>query len=217
MSGKKLGIPFINLREFIVEPEVIRLLTAAIAFKHKVVPLYLYESKIVVAMESSMDWQVTDALSFNINKYVEPVMASPEDINWALQFYYSSEDIEQTIATFDETEMDPDADDSYDSTIFSAVETSQGTDNVVVRIVNKIIEDAHRQKVSDSHIEPGMGKQKVVVRFRKDGVIYILQIPNEIPGGLRLAHQGYGVPGYIQQVQTARWQNQFSPIRSNRC
>ncbi|MBT3529519.1 MAG: type II/IV secretion system protein [Gammaproteobacteria bacterium] len=46
-----------------------------------------------------------------------------------------------------------------------------GNDNVVVRIVNKIIEDAHRQKVSDVHIEPGMGKQKVVVRFRKDGVL----------------------------------------------
>ncbi len=39
--AKKLGIPFINLREFIVEPDVIRLLTAAVAFKHKVVPLYI--------------------------------------------------------------------------------------------------------------------------------------------------------------------------------
>lgn len=169
--AKKLGIPFINLREFIVEPDVIRMLTAAVAFKHKVVPLYVYEGKIVVAIENPMDWQVTDALSFNINKYVEPVMASPEDINWALQFYYSSEDIEQTIANYDEVDDDEDEDDSYDSTIFSAVETSQVTDNVVVRIVNKIIEDAHRQKVSDIHIEPGMGKQKVVVRFRKDGVL----------------------------------------------
>jgi type II secretory ATPase GspE/PulE/Tfp pilus assembly ATPase PilB-like protein len=62
-------------------------------------------------------------------------------------------------------------DDPYDSTIFSAAETAQVTDNVVVRIVNKIIEDAHRQKASDIHIEPGMGKQKVVVRFRKDGVL----------------------------------------------
>jgi len=67
--------------------------------------------------------------------------------------------------------LDEDADDSYDASIFSAVETSQVTDNVVVRIVNKIIEDAHRQKVSDIHIEPGMGKQKVIVRFRKDGVM----------------------------------------------
>jgi hypothetical protein len=95
--AKKLGIPFVNLREFIVEPDVIRLLAAAITFKHKVVPIYVYEGKIVVAIENPMDWQVTDALSFNINKYVERVMASPEDINWALQFYYSSEDIQSTI------------------------------------------------------------------------------------------------------------------------
>jgi type II secretory ATPase GspE/PulE/Tfp pilus assembly ATPase PilB-like protein len=169
--AKKLGIPFVNLREFTVEPEVIRMLTAAIAFKHKVVPLYVYEGKIVVAIENPMDWQVTDALSFNINKYVEPVMASPEDINWALQFYYSSEDIESTIAEYDEGMEAAEEDDDYDSTIFSAVETQQVTDNVVVRIVNKIIEDAHRQKVSDIHIEPGMGKQKVIVRFRKDGVL----------------------------------------------
>lgn len=168
--AKKLGIPFINLREFTVEPDVVRLLTAAIAFKHKVVPLYVYEGKIVVAIENPMDWQVTDALSFTINKYVEPVMASPEDINWALQFYYSSEDIESTIAEYDEEEIEGEEED-YDSTIFSAVETQQVTDNVVVKIVNKIIEDAHRQKVSDIHIEPGSGKQKVIVRFRKDGVL----------------------------------------------
>jgi type II secretory ATPase GspE/PulE/Tfp pilus assembly ATPase PilB-like protein len=172
--AKKLGIPFINLREFTVSPDVVNMLTAAIAFKHKVVPLYVYEGKIVVAIENPMDWQVTDALSFNINKYVEPVMASPEDINWALQFYYTSEDIEATLLDYDEElgESSEEGED-YDETIFSAVETQQVTDNVIVRIVNKIVEDAHRQKVSDIHIEPGMGKQKVVVRFRKDGVMSI--------------------------------------------
>jgi hypothetical protein len=137
--AKKLGIPFVNLREFIVEPDVIRLLTAAIAFKHKVVPLYVYEGKIVVAIENPMDWQVTDALSFNINKYVEPVMASPEDINWALQFYYSSEDIHSTISDFEENDEEGTGEDeSYDATIFSAVETPQVTDNVVVRIVKRL-------------------------------------------------------------------------------
>ena len=171
--AKKLGIPFINLREFIVEPEVIRMLTAAIAFKHKVVPLYVYEGKIVVAIENPMDWQITDALSFNINKYVEPVMASPEDINWALQFYYSSEDIESSMEDMEDEFDSDDEDEGYDPTIFSAVETQQVTDNIVVKVVNKIIEDGHRQKVSDIHIEPGMGKQKVLVRFRKDGVMSV--------------------------------------------
>lgn len=171
--AKKLGIPFVNLREFIIEPDIIRLLTASTAFKHKVVPLYVYEGRIVVAVENPMDWQLIDMLSFNLNKFVEPVMASSEDINWALQFYYTAEDIEQTIAKLDDDFETIDEDDSYDSTIFSAVETSQVTDNVVVKIVNKIIEDAHRQKVSDIHIEPGLGKQKVIVRFRKDGVMAV--------------------------------------------
>ncbi|MEX2130483.1 MAG: ATPase, T2SS/T4P/T4SS family [Pseudohongiellaceae bacterium] len=171
--AKKLGIPYVNLREFIIEPDVIRILTAAIAFKHKVIPLYVYEGKIVVAIENPMDWQVIEVLSFNVNKYIEPVMASAEDINWALQFYYTAEDIEQTIANFDETTESEDEDDSYDATIFSAVETSQVTDNVVVKIVNKIVEDAHRQKVSDIHIEPGQGKQKLIVRFRKDGQLAV--------------------------------------------
>ncbi|MDP6651372.1 MAG: hypothetical protein QGF90_04585 [Gammaproteobacteria bacterium] len=54
--AKKLGIPFINLREFTVSPDVVNMLTAAIAFKHKVVPLYVYEGKIVVAIENPMDW-----------------------------------------------------------------------------------------------------------------------------------------------------------------
>lgn len=171
--AKKLGIPFVNLREFTVQPDVIGMISAAVAFKHKVVPLYVYEGKIVVGIENPMDWQITDALSFNINKYVEPVMASPEDINWALQFYYSSEDIESTLADFDSEEEVDELDEDYDSSIFSQVETQQVTDNVVVRIVNKIIEDAARQKVSDIHIEPGIGKQKVIVRFRKDGVMAV--------------------------------------------
>ena len=169
--AKKLGIPFVNLKEFIVEPDVIRMVSAAVAFKHKVVPLYVYEGKIVVGIENPMDWQVTDALSFNINKYVEPVMASPEDINWALQFYYSSEDIESTISDYDEElEEEEGEDDSYDSSIFSVAETSQVTDNVVVPIVNEVVEDAHRQQVSAINIELGMGKQKVVVRVRTCGV-----------------------------------------------
>lgn len=169
--AKKLGIPFVNLREFTIDNDVISLLTAATALKHKVVPLYVYEGKIVVALENPMDWHITDALSFSINKYVEPVMASAEDLNWALQFYYSFEDIQSTIKEFDEAEDDAEEPEDYDATIFSAIETQQVTDNVVVKIVNKIIEDAHRQKCSDIHIEPGSGKQKVVVRFRKDGVL----------------------------------------------
>ena len=57
-------------------------------------------------------------------------------------------------------------------------------DNELVRLVNKIIVEAYQQGASDIHIEPRPGKEKTLIRFRKDGslVNYI-----EIPASYRSA------------------------------
>jgi type II secretory ATPase GspE/PulE/Tfp pilus assembly ATPase PilB-like protein/GAF domain-containing protein len=52
------------------------------------------------------------------------------------------------------------------------------TDSTIVRLVNKILIDAYDQGVSDIHIEPGIGKESVMVRFRKDGTCAVYE---EIP------------------------------------
>ncbi len=53
-------------------------------------------------------------------------------------------------------------------------------DSTIVRLVNKIIIDAYDQGVSDIHIEPGIGKAPMRVRFRKDGECDIYQdIPHQ--------------------------------------
>jgi type II secretory ATPase GspE/PulE/Tfp pilus assembly ATPase PilB-like protein/GAF domain-containing protein len=66
----------------------------------------------------------------------------------------------------------------------SAGEASAASDNEVVKLVNKIIVDAYKQGASDIHIEPGPGKQKTLVRFRRDGSLmnYV-----EIPSSYRSA------------------------------
>lgn len=51
-------------------------------------------------------------------------------------------------------------------------------DNAIIRLVNKILIDAYDRGASDIHIEPGMGKDNVVTRFRKDGECSIYE---EIP------------------------------------
>ncbi len=51
-------------------------------------------------------------------------------------------------------------------------------DNELVKLVNKIIIDAHRQGASDIHIEPRPGKEKTLVRFRKDGsLVPYIEVP----------------------------------------
>lgn len=166
----KLGIPFVHIQEFKIEPNIINQIPAELAFKHKIIPLSLSEGKLIVAIDNPMDWAALDALRFNTNKYIEPVMASAEDINWALQFHYTSDDILHTIDDIDD-ELNNDDDKYSDTLAFN--EDTEVSENIIVKIINKIIIDAHQQSASDIHIEPNPGKTKVVVRFRKDGALHI--------------------------------------------
>jgi type II secretory ATPase GspE/PulE/Tfp pilus assembly ATPase PilB-like protein/transcriptional regulator with GAF, ATPase, and Fis domain len=51
-------------------------------------------------------------------------------------------------------------------------------DSTIVKLVNKILIDAYDQGVSDIHVEPGLGKDAMEVRYRIDGTCRIFQ---EIP------------------------------------
>ena len=52
-------------------------------------------------------------------------------------------------------------------------------DSSIVRLVNKIILDAYDKGISDIHVEPGIGKEEMVVRYRKEGECEVAQkIPN---------------------------------------
>ncbi|NDP39317.1 MAG: Flp pilus assembly complex ATPase component [Rhodoferax sp.] len=61
---------------------------------------------------------------------------------------------------------------------------SAAADNELVKFVNKVIVDAHRQGASDIHIEPMPGKLKTGIRFRIDGT---LQPYIEVPAHFRQA------------------------------
>ena len=59
-----------------------------------------------------------------------------------------------------------------------ADDVNAAADNELVKLVNKIIIDAHKQGASDIHIEPRPGKEKTLIRFRKDGTLVpYIQVP----------------------------------------
>jgi type II secretory ATPase GspE/PulE/Tfp pilus assembly ATPase PilB-like protein len=69
-------------------------------------------------------------------------------------------------------------DDSDEVLALSSEDLSAASDNELVKFVNKIIVDAHNQGASDVHIEPYPGKNKTIVRFRKDGsLVNYVEVP----------------------------------------
>lgn len=98
-------------------------------------------------------------------------------------------EFEQTVAQyFDQTDDEMSVGDLLsdmadgDEQPLASEEISAASDNELVKLVNRIIVDAHRQGASDIHIEPRPGKEKLLVRFRKDGLLvpYI-----EVPAAYR--------------------------------
>ena len=90
--AKKLGIPFVDLRNFTVDLKVLRLVPEDIARKHQVMPLYLQDGRLlVVAVKDPAQWEPTHAVQFCCGLLVEPVMATKGDIAWAIDKYYTEQ------------------------------------------------------------------------------------------------------------------------------
>ena len=165
--AKKLGIPFVSIQEFQVASKTVNLIPEALAMKHQLMPLYEYDNKLAVAIVNPMDYEAINAVQFHTGKHIEPVLATVEDIHWALQFYYSSGGL---LDSLDEmTSATPLEEDGEDDALIR--EDAEIADNIIVKLINKIILDAYQQGASDIHIEPQPGKKRTVVRLRKDGTL----------------------------------------------
>jgi type II secretory ATPase GspE/PulE/Tfp pilus assembly ATPase PilB-like protein len=175
--AERLNIPFVDLDQFQINPEAVRFVPEDLVRKYKVMPIHQYGNKLVVAIENPMDWEALDAVRFQSRLHVEQVMASREGIERLITTLYSAPDIDDHLdELIDPQDDDEDREIEYDE---SAVQ-----DNVIVKLVNKIIVDAYRQRASDIHIEPYPGRAKTVVRFRRDG---ILKNYYDVPGKMRSA------------------------------
>jgi type II secretory ATPase GspE/PulE/Tfp pilus assembly ATPase PilB-like protein len=75
--------------------------------------------------------------------------------------------------------------DAGDAVGNSAEVLSAAADNELVRLVNRIIVEAYQKGASDIHIEPRPGREKTVVRFRRDGWLApYIEIPASYRGAL---------------------------------
>lgn len=165
--AKKVGIPFVGLAKFQFDPNLIKAVPADLVRKHTMMPLYRTDSRVVVATENPFISEGLKELGFWMRVKVDPVMASLDDIkNAILQFYgaYNSHgDISDLVSTLHgNLEEEAPAD---------AVEAVTESDNVLVRLVNKIILDALESGASDVHIESMKDNKPTRVRFRKDGAL----------------------------------------------
>lgn len=161
----KLGIPFIKLGEFEIDPQILALVPPDIALQYSVLPLMLDGSQLVVAMENPMDWEALEVLRFNTNHSIEPVITSGQEISEALNRLYRRREDREISDMADVIDMTPEPDNNDDIAIHLIEQEAQK--KPVVRLVNAIIMQGILHGASDINIRPE--RSRVNIYYRIDG------------------------------------------------
>ena len=170
LLARKMGIPYIKLAQFNIDPNVVKLVPEKVASKYSLMPLCVVDHRIFIAMENPLLNEALNEVRFHAKKTAEPVMASADEIKDAIRSFYGT-------AHFDDlaSELAVALDSGEDQAESSELSEN---DTILTRMLNKTILDAHQQGASDIHIETYPGKKHSIIRFRKDGnMVHYFDLP----------------------------------------
>jgi len=175
--SKQYGVPSINLSDFEIDSQVLRLIPRDVAEKHLVIAVNRAGSSIIVAMADPSNIFAVDDIKFLTGYNVEVVVASENSIKEAIEQHYSQEEEQEQFAGlmegFDDTEIEI-AEDEEESANIVDMENQAG-EAPVIKLVNLMLIDAIKKHASDIHVE--MYEKYFRVRYRIDGVLYEVMKP----------------------------------------
>lgn len=155
--------PQVNLSQFSIDKEVVAKISEKIAHRHCLIPIAFaedMESRLIVAMAEPKNYIALDDVRIVSKMSIEPHIGLSDDIQKYIDQYYSQGDAAHRSAT--EIEGFGVEDDVIEEDI--SIKNSP-----VVRLIDSIVSQAIKTRVSDIHIEPF---EKVVrVCFRVDGTL----------------------------------------------
>ncbi|HEX7246516.1 MAG TPA: ATPase, T2SS/T4P/T4SS family [Actinomycetota bacterium] len=172
--AEQVGLEFVDLSEYPVDPTSTTLLPEALARRYRAIPIGERDGKLLVAMSDPANVYALDDIRTITNRDVQPLVATAADVERAIQKYAGLDNQVEALAS-----VAADSADDEDQHMEAALE-----DAPIVKLVNAIMTQAVGDRASDVHIEPA--EKNVRIRFRVDGVLHepMPPAPKNIQGGL---------------------------------
>ncbi len=190
-------LPFVQVEPKRIDPALAGLISLPFAQAHKLVPIRRDGGSLVLAASQALPVHEQRELERVVRLGIRCVIATPSNVVAAQQALYGTIARRLTTRPPEEakdlesdtniqrilSEGDDDADDD-EPEADKEIQSVSERDSLLVKIVNRLINDAHQMRASDMHIEPQPGRQDVLVRFRIDGQCRVYQ---RIPFRYKLA------------------------------
>lgn len=188
--SQTLGYPPINVGTFIIEPDVLRLVTKEVSRRYHVLPITVYEKTLTVAVVDATDLSVLDDIRVRTGLRIKPALALPSQLETAINKYYGSGSkgaVVSSTESFEEIMREARAQVVTGSKLGGSEETADLLEEAqaapIIQLANHLLIDAIRRRASDVFIEPW--ERTMRVRYRIDGVLEeILNIPKSFVGAV---------------------------------
>jgi type IV pilus assembly protein PilB len=173
--AEQVGLEFVDLNEFPVDATATVLLPEALSRRYRAIPIGERDGRLLVAMSDPANVYALDDIRTITGREVQPVVATANDVEQAIQKYSGMDSQVEAIATIASEAAEGDTPENLEEAL---------EDAPIVKLVNAIMTQAVGDRASDVHLEPG--ERNVRIRFRVDGVLHepMPPAPKNIQGGL---------------------------------
>lgn len=164
--SQQLEIPFVDLRHFDFNIELVKRLPETMARRFRALTLKEVGRDVLVGLVDPMDIFAVDEISRALKQPVRPAVVRESELMGSLDILYRRTDEIDSLAGELEEELGDDTD-FYD---INQLTSEDEDDTPVVKLLQSIFEDAMQVKASDIHIEPD--ETELRIRQRVDGVLH---------------------------------------------
>jgi type IV pilus assembly protein PilB len=177
--AEQFNMEMVDLAGLEIAKAVIDMVPHELCRENHIMPIDMFDGVLTVAISDPLDLQSLDNIRFVINNQVEPVLATREAIDAAIEQYYGGGDnLKGQIADLSQTQLSQMGIELIDTEKIKeeAERLGQNDDDApVIKLVTLIITQAVQSRASDIHIEPMMDRLRV--RYRIDGNCYEMDCP----------------------------------------
>jgi type IV pilus assembly protein PilB len=170
-------IPIVTIPELPIPEEIIKVVPAAVARKHEVIPVWRTPSSLTLAIADATNVTALDDVAFLTGLQIIPAIATPSAIRRAVDQSYEPVDLAEMFGELERvSEEQLEVVRVVEHTRPDVTDLKASADQEpVVRLVDMILTDAVRRRVSDVHLEAD--ETAFHVRFRIDGMLREVMSP----------------------------------------
>lgn len=160
--SNRLGRAYVDPLSTIISPEAVASLPIEIARKGNVMPLYVVEDALTVAMPNPDDMDLARRIAAITGMQISPVFCLSKEVRDAIELHYSTDQsVQELIAQLERTQ----------GTILAQLKPEElegmGESQSIIGLCDALLYLAIKERASDIHIEPLATHTNI--RFRVDG------------------------------------------------